>query len=105
MIELHILLQANPNTEGVSFFLPMILILFVFYFFMIRPQINRQKEEEKFQSNIKKGDKIVTSGGIHGKINGIKEGEIILEINNTTKITIDKDAISREKSKLILQKK
>ena len=54
MTQLHIFLQVSPASEGVSFFLPMILILFVFYFFMIRPQINKQKEEGKFQSNIKK---------------------------------------------------
>ena len=104
-MQLHIFLQASPASEGVSFFLPMILVLFVFYFFMIRPQINKQKEEGQFQSNIKKGDRIGTNGGSHGKISGIKEEQVILEISNTTKITIDRDAISREKTALVSKKK
>ena len=72
---------------------------------MIRPQINKQKQEESFQSKLKKGDKIITIGGIHGKINGLKEGKVILEINDSTKITIDRQAISREKSTQIAEKK
>ena len=78
--------------------LPIILIICVFYFFMIRPQIKRQREEETFRSAIKKGDKIVTIGGIHGKVNAIKETKIILEISENTRITIDSQAISKEKS-------
>ena len=95
MIKLSIFLQNAP-TSGVSFFLPMLLILLVVYFFMIRPQINRHKEDEKFQSGLKKGDKIITIGGIHGKVNGIKEDKVIVEISETTKITINKNAISRD---------
>ena len=98
MTQLHIFLQASPASEGVSFFLPMILILFVFYFFMIRPQINKQKEENKFRSEIKKGDKIVTIGGLHGKVNNVKENVIILEIGENQRITVDINSISREKS-------
>ena len=78
--------------------LPIILIICVFYFFMIRPQIKRQREEETFRSAIKKGDKIVTIGGIHGKVNAIKETKIILEISENTRITIGSQAISKEKS-------
>ena len=69
---LEFLLQA-PTNSGLTSFLPIILIIFVFYFFMIRPQVNRQRGEDKFRSEIKKGDKIVTIGGIHGKVNNIKE--------------------------------
>ena len=78
--------------------LPILAIILVFYFFMIRPQMKRQKDEQKFQSDIKKGDKIVTIGGIHGKVHGIKDTKIILEIGENTRITIDKHAISKEKS-------
>ncbi len=95
---LIILLQANPAGGGLASFLPIILIIFVFYFFMIRPQINKQKGEEEFRSNIKKGDKIVTIGGIHGKVHSIKERKIILEISDNVKITIDTQSISKEKS-------
>ena len=96
-MKLNILLQNAP-TGGVSFFLPMLLILLVVYFFMIRPQINRHKEDEKFQSGLKKGDKIITIGGIHGKVHGIKEDKVIIEIGENTKITINKNAISRDNS-------
>lgn len=96
-MNLYIFLQNEP-ASGVSFFLPMLLILLVVYFFMIRPQINRHKEDEKFQSGLKKGDKIITIGGIHGKVNGIKEDKVIIEIGENTKITINKNAISRDNS-------
>ena len=65
---------------------------------MIRPQINKQKNEDNFRSQLKKGDKVVTIGGIHGKISALKETKIILEIADNTKITIDKQSISRDKS-------
>ena len=96
-MNLYIFLQNEP-ASGVSFFLPMLLILLVVYFFMIRPQINRHKQDEKFQSGLKKGDKVITIGGIHGKVNGIKEDQLIIEISEKTKITINKNAISRDNS-------
>ncbi len=97
MITIHILLQS-PTGSGLASFLPFILIMVVFYFFMIRPQINRQRAEQKFQNELKKGDKIVTIGGIYGKISGIQDHKIILEISDKTKIIIERNAISREKS-------
>jgi len=96
-MNLYILLQNEP-ASGVSFFLPMLLILLVVYFFMIRPQINRHKEDEKFQSGLQKGDKVITIGGIHGKVHGIKDDKLIIEISEKTKITINKNAISRDNS-------
>ena len=95
MQSLIILLQESG---GIGSLLPIILIVFVFYFFMIRPQIKKQKEEDGFRSEMKKGDRIVTAGGIHGKINAIKETKIILEISENTRLTIDKQSISKEKS-------
>ena len=95
MQNLIILLQESG---GIGSLLPIILIVFVFYFFMIRPQIKKQKEEEGFRSEMKKGDRVVTIGGIHGKINAIKESKIILEISDNTRLTIDKQSISKEKS-------
>ena len=94
---LIILLQATTS-GGFASFLPILLIIFVFYFFMIRPQITKQKNEDSFRSQLKKGDKVVTIGGIHGKIAVIKETKLILEIADNLKITIDKQSISRDKS-------
>ena len=98
MIISSIFLQAT-NSSGIASFLPFILIMIVIYFFMIRPQINRQKAEEEFQNKLQKGNKIITIGGIHGKIVSIKESNIILEISEKTQIVIDRQSISREKSK------
>ena len=96
---LIILLQTAPvPSGGFASFLPIILIIFVFYFFMIRPQITKQKNEDSFRSQLKKGDKVVTIGGIHGKITVIKETQLVLEIADNLKITIDKQSISRDKS-------
>ena len=96
-MNLFILLQTTPGS-GIASFLPFLLIMVVFYFFMIRPQINRQRAEQEFQKELKKGDKVTTVGGIYGKVTGIKESKIILEISENTKITIERNSISREKS-------
>ena len=65
----------------------------IFYFFMIRPQSKKQKEIKKFRDAMKKGDKVTTAGGIHGKIRDIKENVIILQIDDNVKITIDKSMV------------
>lgn len=97
MTNLFIFLQATPGS-GIASFIPFLLIMVVFYFFMIRPQINKQRAEQEFQNELKKGDKIITMGGIYGKVMGIKEGKIILEISDNIRITIDRNSISREKT-------
>ena len=97
MIHQLIFLQSTPGS-GLASFLPFLLIMVVFYFFMIRPQINRQKAEQEFQNSLKKGDKVTTAGGIYGKITNVKESKIILEISENTRITIERNSISREKS-------
>lgn len=75
------------------------LILIIFYFFMIRPQLKRQKLEKKFQENIKKGDRVVTSGGIHGKIIEITDNLYIIE-TSAGKIKFERNSISREMTQL-----
>lgn len=74
MNTLLIVLQQQSN--GLMNFLPLILIIVVFWFFMIRPQMKRQKELKNFRDSLKKGDKIVTTGGIYGKV--LEIGVIIL---------------------------
>jgi len=73
--------------------LPLFLILIVFYFFFIRPQTKKNKEQKKFREELKKGDKVVTLGGIHGKITEIKETTVIMEVGNQLKLTLEKSAI------------
>ncbi len=71
----------------------MLLIVVVFYFFMIRPQVKRQKEAKQFRESLQKGDKVVTTGGIYGKIVEISDTYIMLEIDTNVKIKIDKGSV------------
>tara|TARA_B110000881_G_C18555387_1_gene506573 strand:+ start:1189 stop:1476 length:288 start_codon:yes stop_codon:yes gene_type:complete len=73
-----------------------IAILVVFYFFLIRPEQNKKKKQTDFISNLKKGQKIVTVGGIHGKIVVIEKNIIIVDVDRGTKIKIDRSSISLE---------
>jgi preprotein translocase subunit YajC len=80
-------------------FLPMIMIVIVFYFFMIRPQLNKAKEQKKFVEALKKGDKVVTTAGIHGRIIDINDLTVVLEVEGGSKIRFDKSAVSLDASK------
>jgi preprotein translocase subunit YajC len=81
-------------------FLPMILIFVVIFFFMIRPQMKKQKDEKKFSESLKKGDKVVTKSGLHGKVFDFSEklDAVIIE-TGAGKMTFDRSAISLELSK------
>ncbi len=68
----------------------------VFYFFMIRPQMKKSKEEKKFRDELKKGTRVVTIGGIHGKIAEIKDTTLVIEIGEGNKIKIEKTAVSKD---------
>ena len=97
---LYVLLMTQ-STEGgnpLTQFLPFLLIIVVFYFFMIRPQMKRQKDLRKYREALQKGDKVITTGGIYGKIDGIKDNHIIVEIDTNVKIKIDKSAILKDSS-------
>lgn len=84
----------NPMMQ----FLPLILIVVVFYFFMIRPQMKKQKDLKKFREELKKGDKVVTTGGIYGKIFEIQERAIILEVEGQNRLRVDKAAVVKDMS-------
>lgn len=86
--------QANPLMS----FLPFLLIIVVFYFFMIRPQMKRQKELKKFRDSLAKGDKVVTTGGIYGRVVEIKENAVIMEIAREVEIKVDKAAVIKDMS-------
>lgn len=91
-----VLLQASG---GVMSFLPMLLIIVVFYFFMIRPQMKKAKDHKKFVAELKKGDKVITTAGIHGRIVDLNETTIVLETEGGGKIRFDKSAVSLDASK------
>jgi len=100
---MNVLLMAPPaaGDSMIMKFLPLIMIGIVFYFFMIRPQTKKMKDQKNFIEAIKKGDKVVTIGGIHGKIADINEDTYLLEIENGVKMKIDKVSVSLEASKKI----
>lgn len=99
---LNVLLFAPPK-EGenpLMGFLPLILILVVFYFFMIRPQMKKQKEVRKFRESLSNGDKVITTGGIYGKIVEVREQVVILEVEDKMRLKVDKAALVRDSSDL-----
>ena len=77
-----------------STFIMLGLMMLVFYFFMIRPQMKKAKDEKKFRSELTKGQKVVTIGGIHGKVLELKENTILMEVDNGVKLKVEKSAIS-----------
>jgi len=102
---LFIVAQAPAGgASSVNMLLMMGLMIVVFYFFMIRPQIKRQKEMTKFRSALQKGDKIVTTGGIYGKIDEIKDNIIILEVAMNVKLKVDKSVVLKDMSDAPVQK-
>lgn len=90
--------------EQIQQFLPFILIFVVMYFFMLRPQMQKAKKEKKFAEELKKGDKLVTKSGLHGKVFDFSEknNAVIIE-TGSGKLTFDKSAISLEMSQKINQ--
>ena len=80
---------------------PIILIIIVFYFFMIRPQLKKSKEQKKFRENIKIGDKVVTIGGIHGKISDVQDTTFMITVEGGVKLKIERSAISMDSSTMI----
>ncbi|MCD4773717.1 MAG: preprotein translocase subunit YajC [Bacteroidales bacterium] len=91
----------TPQTEGegggLMSFLPLILIILVFYLFFIRPQMKKSKDQKKFREELKKGQKIVTIGGIHGKIIEIGETSMVIEVEGQNRLKIEKSAIAMNK--------
>jgi preprotein translocase subunit YajC len=95
---------AQPGQSPIMQILPLVLIIVVFYFFMIRPQMKKAKEQKKFIEALKKGDKILTIGGIYGKIVDMREdGTIIMEVEDGGKMKISKNAVSQDASATLNQ--
>ncbi len=88
--------QGSPNI--MTSLLPLILVFVVFYFFMIRPQMRKQKELTNYRNAIAKGDRIITTGGIYGKVVEVAANIVTVEIANDVKIRVDKNAILKDQS-------
>ena len=90
-----IFLQADAGGNPLIFF---VLVFGVFWFFMIRPQVKKQKQERKFREEIKKGDKIITSGGLHGKVVEVSDKTVKIDVAKDIILKVDKSCISAELS-------
>jgi preprotein translocase subunit YajC len=94
------LMAPQPGQSPWISFLPLLLIIVVFWFFMIRPQMKRQKELTNFRNTLKRGDSILTTGGIYGKVFDIKDQYIVIEVDEKVRMKIDKAAIMKDPADL-----
>lgn len=87
--------QEAPESGGIMAFLPFILIMVIIYFLMMRPQIKKQKEKAKMLGELKKGDNVITRGGIHGKVVGFTDENktVIIKVDDNVKLNLDKNAV------------
>ena len=93
-------LQATTGNDnsGMMNIIFLLVIFVIFYFFMVRPQNKKRKELQNMRENLKKGQSIVTIGGIHGKISDVHESTVNIIIDSNTKIKVDKSSISMDSS-------
>jgi preprotein translocase subunit YajC len=98
---LDVILFAQPaatdggkSGSGYSMFIFLALMIFIFYFFMIRPQRKKEKDAQSFRASLQKGDKIVTIGGVHGKIIEIQDATFTVEMEGGSKMKIERSAVS-----------
>lgn len=104
---ISVILMAPQGGEGsnMTSIIFLVLIFGVFWFFMIRPQVKKQKDAQKFKDSIEKGDKIVTIGGVHGRILEVQDTTFIIEVEGGNRLKIEKTAVSMESSKQYSDKK
>jgi len=84
--------QGNPLVS----LWPLLLIIVVFYLFMIRPQVKKQKELRKYRQSLQNGDKVITTGGIYGKIIEVSDQTVVIEVQDQSRLKIDKNAILKD---------
>ena len=98
MTTMQVFLMAPTGKGGFDIMsvLPLLLIIVVFYFFMIRPQLKKSKEQKKYREELKKGDKVITIGGIHGKIIEENDKTFVIEVEGGSKLKIERAAVSME---------
>jgi preprotein translocase subunit YajC len=92
--------QGGEGGSGFMSLLPFLAIILIMYFLMIRPQVKKQKDRQKMIDAIQKGDNVVTSGGIHGKVMGFTDNDktVILKVDDNVKINVDRSAIGAAKN-------
>ena len=97
-----ILLLGQPSggvpgqSNALVTFIPLLAVFVIFYFFMIRPQMKKQKEMTNYRNSLKKGDKVVTNGGIYGRILEVKDNFVMMDAGGDVKLKIDKNAVMKD---------
>ncbi len=101
------LLQAAAGAQGTqwSFWIMMGLMILVIWLFMWRPESKRRKELAKFREGLKKGDKIITAGGIYGTVKEIKETTLLIEVDSNVTLRVDKNMVVADNSAAVQEKK
>ncbi len=97
--------QGQEGGGGFGSLIFLLLIIVIFYMFFIRPQMKRSKEQKKFRENLKKGDKVITIGGVHGKIVEVQETTFTVEVAENVRLRIEKSAIAMDGSSQIGERK
>ena len=99
---LNLILQANPQAQGssLSMWIMLALIFLVMWFFMIRPQRKQQKELEAMRNSLKKGDKVITAGGIYGTVDEISDKTVLIKVDGDVKLRVDKGSLVKDNSDL-----
>lgn len=97
----QILLQQSTGNPMVSNLILIGGIIIIFYFFMIRPQQKKQKDQKKFLEAVKKGDEVVTIGGMHGKVVSVEDDIVVLDVDRGVKLTFEKSSLSLDNSKKV----
>src|SRR6185369_14310573 len=101
---MHTILLQAQGSGNYSFFIMMGLMVVIFYFFMIRPQQKKAKDQKKFIDEMKRGDYVVTIGGLHGNIAELEGDTFILEVEKGGRLRFNKSAISMEATKIAAKK-
>lgn len=85
--------QVPPGASGILSVVPLLILFVIFYFLLIRPQQKRAREHKEMLSKIEKGDNVITSGGLHGRVTSVAEDAVTVEVAENVRVKISKDAI------------
>ena len=97
--------QGEGEGGGLMSFLPLILVVLVFYLFFIRPQMKKSKDQKKYREALKKGEKIITIGGIHGKIIEVSETTVTIETLGQSRLVVEKSAVAMDSTSQLSDKR
>jgi preprotein translocase subunit YajC len=100
MLSIILTSASGTGQNPLTMFLPLVAVLVIFWLFMIRPQAKKQKELRLFRESLQKGDQIITTGGIYGKIISVKDHQVVIQVDENTKLTVDKASILKDSTDL-----